>query len=155
MKEIETPASTCKFGNVRDSPLIDRMGCGMSDPTWLERLLRERFHPGEIHLSCKDSKTVWGKAPNNANHRFRTNTVKQKVGDKVISRSRMTKRTDVQFMSKQYKGRKKVSGQRAAMEGNGPWQPGQREQNMSQFRMKSFLGKRRMMSVYDAVLAVV
>lgn len=33
MKEIETPAPTCKFGNVRGSPLIDRMGCGMSDPT--------------------------------------------------------------------------------------------------------------------------
>lgn len=33
MKEIQTPASTCKFGNIRNSLLIDRMGCGMSDPT--------------------------------------------------------------------------------------------------------------------------
>lgn len=72
------------------------------------RLLRERFHPGEIHLSSKDSKTVWGKGPNSANHQFRTNTVKQKVRVKVISRSRTTKRTDVRFMSKRYKGRKSV-----------------------------------------------
>lgn len=33
MKEIQTSASTCKFGNIRNSLLIDRMGYGMSDPT--------------------------------------------------------------------------------------------------------------------------
>lgn len=33
MKEIETPASRFKFGNIRDAPLIDRLGCRMSDLT--------------------------------------------------------------------------------------------------------------------------
>lgn len=100
------PTSTCKFGSVRDSPLIDSMGCGMSDPTQLEWLLRERFQPREMNLNSKDSKPVWGKSPNSANHGFRTYTVKQKVEDKIIIWSRMTKRTDVPFMSKQYEGRK-------------------------------------------------
>lgn len=111
MEEIQSPASTCKFENIRDSLLIDRMGCGISDPTWLERLLRGRFQPAEMHLNSKDSKTVWEKAPSNDNHWFRTNKVKQNVKDKVISRNRLTKRTNAQFMyrGKKYKGRKKVS----------------------------------------------
>lgn len=83
MKELQTPTSACKFGNIRDSLLIDRMGCGMSDPTWLKRLLRGRFHPAEMHLNIKDSKTVWEKAPSNDNHWFTTNTVKQKVKEKA------------------------------------------------------------------------
>lgn len=109
MKEIQTPASTCEFGNIRDSLLIDRIGCGMSDPTWLERLLRGRFHPAEMRLNSKDSKTAWEKAPSNDNHWFRINTVKQNVKDKVTSRSRLTQRTNAQFMykGKKYKGRRK------------------------------------------------
>lgn len=110
MKEIQTPASTCKFGNVSNFLLIDRMGCGIPDLTWLERLLRGRFHTAEMHHNSKDRKTVWEKAPSNDNCWFRTNMVKEKIKDRVISKGRLTKGTNVQFMyrGKKYKGRKTV-----------------------------------------------